>query len=188
MENMNKFFEAIERQFQYGGKKYAQTETKESTDILFDDFGKNWLYGTIAKYVKRYSNVAREKDLLKIACYMFILWLKRGFHIDKDRIAPINTTVDIKSKYFPLFKERILVAEKRYNKVHEGYLKELTTTTTRLTQIYNILERFATDKFEEIKEYNLEKIFIIAYKIWNSDIKNKGKDEDIYNKSDRKKK
>ena len=80
-ELLDNLFEKVARQFQYGGQKYAQTSEKEATDVLFDDFGKNWLFGTLAKYVKRYQNLARERDLLKIACYCFIIWLKRGFHL-----------------------------------------------------------------------------------------------------------
>ena len=74
---MNKFIELVRDQFTYGGKKYALSQERESTDVLFDRHGKNWLIGTIDKYTFRYQNLARERDLLKIACYMYILWLKR---------------------------------------------------------------------------------------------------------------
>ena len=35
--------------------------------------------GTMAKYIFRFRNLKREKDILKIACYCYILWLKMGF-------------------------------------------------------------------------------------------------------------
>jgi len=68
-EHFNTFVELISNQFTYGGQKYAATTTKEATDILVDDFGYRWLLGTVAKYTKRFANLARERDLLKIACY-----------------------------------------------------------------------------------------------------------------------
>jgi len=55
----------------------------------------------------RYKNVEREKDLLKLACYSFLLWLKRGFFLSLEgSTEPLNTTVEIKTKYFDLFKSR----------------------------------------------------------------------------------
>ena len=75
------FNDLIIQQLTYGGKKYALTDKRESTDQLFDDFGRGWLFGTMAKYCKRFKNLARERDILKIACYVYILWLKKGFHI-----------------------------------------------------------------------------------------------------------
>jgi len=97
----------IKDQFEYGGKKYKldDSQTRESTDVLFDKHGKNWLIGTIDKYTFRYSNLARERDLLKIATYMYLMWLKRGFQVTNEGIndPPIDTNIDLKRKYFPDF-------------------------------------------------------------------------------------
>ena len=185
MENLDKFFELIERQFAYGGQKYAQTKEKEATDVLFDDFGKNWLFGTMAKYVKRYSNLARERDLLKIATYVFILWLKKGFHIDNKRIAPIDTTVMLKSKYFSIFKERLLEYLKNVEDFREGNESpdgSLNDSNRLLYYIYNDLKTCANTQFSEIAEFGLFVIFDRVYSVWIKDIKNKGTDEDVYNK------
>jgi len=171
MKNREQFFGLIKRQFVYGGEKYAQTKEKEATDVLFDDFGKNWLFGTIAKYVKRYSNLARERDLLKIACYMFILWLKRGFHLEQEGTSQIiNTTVETKSKYFETFIDKV--------KINRNY-----DSTNPMGRIYNLLNRFANKSFQQIKEWELLEIFEMAYIIWNKDIKEKGGDEDVYNET-----
>src|SRR3990167_3212186 len=49
-EDLQKFNELVKNQFIYGGQKYAATEEREATDILFDVHGKNWLFGTMDKY------------------------------------------------------------------------------------------------------------------------------------------
>jgi len=108
------FLDLVVDQFQYGGKKYASSDKKEVTDELVDDYGWNWLIGTVNKYVYRYKNLQRERDLLKIATYQYIEWLKLGFHIPGPTSAIkrffgfwINTTVATKSKYFPVFIGRL---------------------------------------------------------------------------------
>lgn len=172
MNNLSLFFNLIADQFKYGGKKYAQTETKEATDCLFDDFGKNWLFGTMAKYCFRYSNLARERDLLKIACYIFILWLKRGFHLEEYGTEEIiNTTVEIKEKYFNKFKTKTNNFYSSYNYCGDD----------AITVIYNSLYRFGEVEFQAIVEDRLFEIFILSYIIWNNNTKNKGQDCDTWN-------
>jgi len=169
---MDKFFELVVNQFKYGGKKYAHSGKKEATDCLFDDFGKNWLFGTIAKYCKRYSNLARERDLLKIATYMFIVWLKRGFHIELNgTIQPINTTVAVKSKFLPVFREKLIEFDSGYN--YSG--------TDPMGKIYELLVSFGKMPFHKIPETRLFQVFVLAQRIWNKDIDNKGGDQDVNN-------
>jgi len=175
-----KWFEEIKGQFVYGGTKYAQTKTKEATDCLFDDFGKNWLFGTLGKYCKRYSNLARERDLLKIACYCFILWLKRGFHLENlGTKKTINTTVDVKSKYFPTFNQKVFNFMGDFNPtLHDNVLD----------RVYFLLKLFATRSFRKIKEHELFEIFALCYYVWERDIpdEKKGLDQDLANPGDRK--
>lgn len=99
------FIDLIKNQFEFGGVKYASKNAgKEATDELVEDFGWNWLIGTQAKYVKRYRNQVLEKDLLKIGCYQFLNWVKRGYHLSPLGTAEIMcTTVPTKSKFFPVF-------------------------------------------------------------------------------------
>ena len=72
------FINLVQDQFQYGGTKYANSAQKEVTDVLVETYGIGGLYWTIDKYVYRFKNLGRERDLLKIATYMYILWLKYG--------------------------------------------------------------------------------------------------------------
>lgn len=84
-DNFPAFVELIKNQFWHGGEKYRLTEDKEFTDHICEFVpgvtGVDWVLGTVYKYLGRYKNFGREKDLLKIATYMYILWLKGGFHL-----------------------------------------------------------------------------------------------------------
>lgn len=77
-------------QFEHGGEKYKLPgfDDREATDVISSVFGGasefDWILGTMMKYVFRFKNFQREKDLLKIATYCYILWLKQGNHL-KDR-------------------------------------------------------------------------------------------------------
>jgi len=73
------FEELIRRQWQHGGEKYAFSDDMEWTDVI-REFDEHWVLGTILKYVGRYKILGRERDLLKIANYCFILWLQDGHH------------------------------------------------------------------------------------------------------------
>ena len=95
-ENFDKFSELIKGQFNFGGQKYKGTSEKEFTDMICEAFpgesGVDWVLGTCMKYLGRYKNLGREKDLLKVATYMYIIWLKGGFHLkethDEDTTPP----------------------------------------------------------------------------------------------------
>lgn len=83
-----KFIELIKNQFWHGGSKYRAKRDKEFTDILCEAFpGRTGIEGvlwTMGKYLGRYNNYGREKDLLKVATYCYILWLKGGFHLVEE--------------------------------------------------------------------------------------------------------
>jgi len=85
--HFNQFVKLVKNQFWFGGAKYALSDTKEFTDHICEAFpgdtGVDWVLGTCMKYLGRYKNFGREKDLLKIATYMYILWLKGGFHLNE---------------------------------------------------------------------------------------------------------
>jgi len=59
----------------------------EWTDIICQmspgKTGFDWILQTIAKYAGRYLQFKREKDLIKIATYCYIAWLKGGYHLLK---------------------------------------------------------------------------------------------------------
>lgn len=94
-----KFAELISNQFKHGGDKYQLNNAKEFTDQICETFpgesGVDWVLGTVMKYLGRYKNYGREKDLLKAATYLFILWLKGGYHLNEthdEDIKPAQTT------------------------------------------------------------------------------------------------
>lgn len=178
------FNKHIEGQFRYGGQKYAATGTKEATDILFDDYGYRWLVGTIDKYTKRFSNLERERDLLKIAAYMYITWLKRGYHISQDGTEqPINTTVDVKAKYFADF----ILTTYNYYECNRHYLETLLTEDA-LNKISNTLKSFAQSSWHEVTEDKLAHIYCLSFVIWNYkyyDTGTAGQDTDCNNEEKR---
>jgi len=171
--SLDKFLDLVRNQFEYGGKKYALSgdNQKESTDVLFDKYGKNWLIGTIDKYTFRFKNLARERDLLKIATYMYILWLKRGFFVLSQGIndPPIDTNLKIKSEYFDLFNKRVLERIDIFN--------DLTTRKSKfsldengvlcLNSISSYLGEMANKQWKDISEYNLIIIFYYTYYVWD---------------------
>ena len=86
-ENFKKFSDLISEQFNHGGDKYKLQgfDDREATDVISSVFGGpsefDWVLGTMTKYIFRFKNFHREKDLLKIATYCYILWLKQGNHL-----------------------------------------------------------------------------------------------------------
>jgi hypothetical protein len=100
--NFKTFSELIEGQFKHGGAKYKATGEKEMTDLICETFpgdsGVDWALGTMMKYLARYKNFGREKDLLKLATYSYILWLKGGFHLLDRKFHDEDTNVDGSSK------------------------------------------------------------------------------------------
>lgn len=95
-ENFDKFVELLRNQFEHGGDKYCLTNQpeKESTDWICElvpgTTGVDWILGTIAKYLARFKNFEREKDLLKIATYCYIAWLKCGYHVKEEHDEDIT--------------------------------------------------------------------------------------------------
>lgn len=161
------FVSLIKDQFMYGGQKYAFNNKKEVTDILFYTYGYKWLLGTMDKYTYRYSNLKREKDLLKIACYTYILWLKRGFHLNREgEQSIINTKVKVKEKYFSRFLSRKSENDiyiDKYPKIsnHILYISKL------ITEMGN--EAISDNAWYDITELDLFLIFSKAYSQWVKD-------------------
>jgi hypothetical protein len=87
MKHLDTFFGLIKNQLEHGGAKYKQegTDEKEETDLICEFVpgvtGVDWILGTIKKYLGRFKNFQREKDILKIATYCYLIWLKKGFHM-----------------------------------------------------------------------------------------------------------
>lgn len=95
-ENFDKFAQLISNQFNHGGDKYKLPgfADREATDVISSVFGGasefDWVLGTMMKYLFRFKNFHREKDLLKIATYCYILWLKQGNHLKENADEDTN--------------------------------------------------------------------------------------------------
>lgn len=157
-KNLTKFLETIERQFEKG----------VNIDILFKDFGKEWILGAIANY-------AKEGKVILVGYYQFILWLKRGFHLKmKGSYEVIDTTVNVKKKYFPYFIDRVIAYIENNNNIEEK---------CPIDTIYKLLKDCSNSIFCLTEEKIYLQIFSLSYYIWNKEIKMKGTDEDVFNES-----
>lgn len=175
---LTQFFDLVLDQFAYGGQKYKLIgdNSRESTDVLFDAHGATWLFGTIHKYVFRYNNLARERDLLKIATYQYILWLKRGFFCkSQGTLDALDTSLEIKNMFF-----------ERFKKLVEFDLQHFKLLGNPIEVIGNFMSSWSAGKWEDIDESNISTVFILAYKAWEKDFGEKGAggtDRDTYNES-----
>jgi hypothetical protein len=79
-EHWQAFCDLLWDQLDYGGDKYSCSDKRETTDLITEEFGVEWILGTCKKYLSRFRVKQREKDLLKVAAYMYIAWLQMGFH------------------------------------------------------------------------------------------------------------
>jgi hypothetical protein len=151
-----KFVDLVRDQWEYGGKKYklSDSNARESTDVLFDKHGKNWLFGTIDKYTFRFKNLARERDLLKISCYMYILWLKRGFFLEEDTSVPVDTNLENKSAHYGKFIEAY------------GNYEYQQLDGKSIDDISEMLGHFSEIMWAGIKEQEIFDVFHMSYNIW----------------------
>ena len=173
--SFTKFTQLVEDQFIYGGQKYALngSEVRESTDVLFEKHGKNWLIGTIDKYTFRFQNLSRERDLLKIACYMYIMWLKRGFYIRPDGIndPPLDTNIMQKKEHFWKFVDK--VRNDYVDRRKDSYYKELEEINKKvpnnfryLFYISDSLGKMSKRNWVNIEQYDLISIFNYSFLTW----------------------
>ena len=170
LDHLAKFHELVRNQFQYGGQKYALNNSRESTDQLFDDHGKNWLFGTMDKYIFRFRNLERERDLLKIATYCFILYLKKGFFIRQQglRNDVLDTTVETKEKYFPLFIQDLEATFKEW--LQEGILTKIEdfSTEKKLYNMSNVFKIWSKESWEDLSKLSIFGVYYCAFLIWHS--------------------
>lgn len=167
----SKFTDLVRDQFTYGGQKYALngSETRESTDVLFEKHGKNWLIGTIDKYIFRFKNLSRERDLLKIACYMYIMWLKRGFYVRPDGIndPPLDTNITQKKEHFEKFINKVSNDYvDRCNSIYSTPYKNYFNESRYLSSISKSLGEMSKNNWKDISEYNLVDIFVNSFLTW----------------------
>lgn len=181
-KTLETFFSLISDQMIYGGKKYALSgiSKKESTDILFDIHGMTWLFGTMHKYCFRFSNLKRERDLLKIATYCYLLWLKRGFFCKETGTSEgLDTSLTIKEMFFEDFKNRVF-----------KFKENFSVKGDPIPVIGNILTMWSNGSWEEVREDAILTVLLITAFTWNTnfDESQKGKDLDTWNETENLKK
>ena len=181
MKKFDDFINLVSDQFTYGGKKYALDDKRESTDILFDTHGKNWLFGTLDKYCFRYSNLKRERDILKIATYCYIIWLKRGYFLqDKGVDSPIDTNIKFKTENFPKFVSIV------WN-YYEKYKEDLVNVKDRINLISKILQEWSKKEWIDVLEQHISQVFCLAFIEWFTYYsKVKEHDQDTWNEENNK--
>lgn len=195
---MDLFNSYVREQFEYGGIKYAGDESKpqrEATDDLVDDFTYLWLIGTFAKYAKRIKNVAREKDTLKIACYMFITWLKRGYHLTPQGTDEIiDTNVAIKTQYYSMFTNVVnhygaeISVDGKIEELYEKFLEIVNRHLDSAISLGSVNSSSVRDLiqkgFNKITEEDLIYVYKVCYLIWKNKFEsNAGTDTDTYNET-----
>lgn len=156
----------VRDQYSYGGQKYAleNKKSRESTDDLFDDFGQGWLFGTMAKYVKRYRNLKRERDPLKIACYAYLVWLKKGFHVMPSglKVDVLDTHVEQKEAYFEPFLSNInhILAN------HVLYFPNQSEVSELLDRCYQDLVHWTKNKWGQIGAVSIYLLYYKMFLVW----------------------
>ncbi|KKK74559.1 hypothetical protein LCGC14_2882580 [marine sediment metagenome] len=176
MKAFDTFTELVNDQFSYGGKKYGLSTNRESTDELFDAHGKNWLIGTIDKYTYRFKNLQRERDLLKIGTYQYILWLKRGFFLqDRGVNDAIDTNIKVKTEQFDKFIKVIW-------DYFEQYKSELVAVENKMGLISTILQKWSLSKWSDVLQTHLSQVYCLVFLEWHSHYsKVVEHDKDTYN-------
>lgn len=182
-----KFIELVKDQFTYGGRKYALNNERESTDVLFETYGANWLFGTMAKYIYRFNNLARERDLLKIACYCYILWLKRGYWLKSTGLLDVlDTNTELKTKYYTTFVKEVndFMYYTDIEDCKNPNLIESDSIEFHKECILELLKGFPFENFNKTLKNDILNIFCRCYLIWKYKYKNTEKhDTDTYNET-----
>lgn len=176
MKAFDTFKDLMFNQLTYGAKKYGLNDKRESTDDLFDVHGKNWLFGTVDKYTYRFRNLKRERDLLKIGTYQFIIWLKRGFFLqDRGVDSAIDTNIKVKTEEFDNF---VAIVWDYYEK----YKGDLVAVENKLDLVSKILQTWSSTEWKNIKEPHIAQVFCLTFIEWFANYsKVKEHDKDTYN-------
>jgi hypothetical protein len=171
VSEMQTFHDLIIDQFKFGGVKYAFTGQREATDELFDSFSYLFLMSTICKYCFRFKTMKAEKEMLKIATYSYLLWLKRGYYANPQGTSEItDTNLKIKSAYFNTFLDLIEFSEDIKGDIEIDDLcskvKEMTNRQLLCSSQAGRLIDLIQIGFNKITEEDLIYIYKTCYNIW----------------------
>ncbi len=164
------FINLIKDQFSYGGQKYQYNEKKEVTDILVDTYSHLWLLGTLDKYTYRYRNLGREKDLLKIACYQYILWLKRGFYINETGIEKpiLYTTSKLKEDNLNCFANKLIDHISSFEKMIVNNVIKEEINNEPIIHVSDILEHLSKKEWKDIDSWSIFRILHLIFIEWST--------------------
>ena len=152
-ERSDSFLDVLERQFTGCATKYAFNESSEWTDVITMKVP-YWVEGTILKYLGRLKVYGRERDLIKVATYCFILWIKYGLHSDLKPCLGTDTyctTVEQKAKFWPEFRDLV---GKRLLTLSKNSLGADTWTDADMYRMFSddtLLAKLVSNMFETIK-------------------------------------
>lgn len=82
LARFEEFTESMKKLALDGSNKYAGAEayTKEAIDIIPDILGEegyvNFVLGDLLKRIIRFKNQRRERDLVKMALWTYLLWMR----------------------------------------------------------------------------------------------------------------
>jgi len=115
----------------------------------------------------RFTNLSRERNLLKVACYMYILWLKRGFFFKKGGLIDvIDTTIEMKEKHFNMFSDSMLeiLEQWRPNRILDKFQNR--SEKDKLKFISSTLKYFSQKDWVDVSEELIIGIYFSCYLIW----------------------
>jgi len=100
-----------------------------------------------------------KKDLIQIAVYMYILWLKRGFHLIRQGAkSEQNITPEIKSLCFSDFKFAV------------SQFADKIVSHRPLRDSYIVLKYMIHKPFNEIYEVEIVEVFTHIYYAWENNL------------------
>jgi hypothetical protein len=160
------FCSLVKEQFTYGAEKYKADNQKEVTDILCDDFGFPGLFWTLGKYCKRFGNQKRERDVLKIACYMYIVWLKYGYHVyEWGSDGLMNTNLEMKKQNW----EKFIAEHERWAEDGKGttqYERSIDDVYQEIKLFYQIVFDQPLSRINKTAFVRIHWVFALCYNVW----------------------
>ena len=160
LNSIEEYFDLVEREFDcYNLNHQSHDDGIELIDTLLKEYGNQWLAGTMGKHYFDYVKTKNKNNLIKICAYCYLVWLKRGFHIQSTGLCNItNINIKIKYKYFNDFCNTIYQSLLKYNKMNTNF---------NIEYVYYILREIEYSKFENIKEKQIFLIFRNCFNTWH---------------------
>jgi len=136
---------------------------EEKLDFLFSIYGQKWFFGKIHEEFLVLKDNVTEDNLAKVGYYLYILWVKRGFFINKDGIndPAIEATEKRKRECFSVF-----VKSMKHFYTRHTYDMEKTQDDEHFEDFQAILEGSKDDLWGNIKDNLIFINFNTCFEIW----------------------